>query len=96
MKKSILFTRYGTYGFMSLILASQMAFVTATKAADTDRVMVDAKKNARSVKRSVKKTGRNLTGQGSTWKDVGDEVKDAGKNLKDEANYAKKKVKKGE
>lgn len=85
-------TAFGTYGFLSLMMAAQIA--AATSAVDNaDRATVDAKKSARSVKRDMKKAGRKVTGQDNTYDDVKDEVQDAGKNLGDEAAYHNRKIK---
>jgi hypothetical protein len=97
-KRSILSrsTRFGTYGFMSMMLAAQLAALPA-KAADqaansADRATVDVKKGARDIKRDAKKAGRDVTGNHSTWQDTKDSVGDAAKDVKDEAGYTKRKV----
>lgn len=88
--------RYGTYGFMSLLLSTQLAYLPKATAKNLDRAALDAKKSARTAKRSVHKAGRNLTGHGSTLKDAKEEIGDGTKNLKDEAHYAKKHINKSE
>ena len=84
------FFKYGTYGFMSMLLFSQLAMADKTVGEKIDRTALDAKKSARSIKRDVKKAGRSVTGKGSVWKDVKDEASDGIKNTKDEFNHAKK------
>lgn len=89
--------RYGTYGFLSLMMSAQLALIPSALAGEkADRAMLDAKKSARTAKRKVNKTARGITGQGNTWKDMKEEVSDGAKNAKDELNHAAKKVKKGE
>ncbi len=84
-------TRFGTYGFLSALLAAQMGLAPNLNADDTatkiDRAKVDAKKSARSMKRDIKKGARKATGQDNAYDDAKDEVKDAGRNLKDEAEH---------
>lgn len=86
MKKT--FVKFGTYGFLSCMLAAQLGSVSAF--ADEDRALLDAKKSGRSLKRDVKKGVRKATGQDNTYDDVKDEVKDAKENVKDEVNHLKK------
>ena len=90
-------TRFGTYGFLSALMAAQLATsprAFADSAADSvDRAKKDVKKSSRSLKRDLKKTGRKVTGQENTWDDGKDEVKDAGANVKDEAEFQKNKLK---
>src|SRR5262249_13910932 len=89
-------TRFGTYGFLSALLAAQMAMAPSLRADDAktkvDRARVDARKSARAVKRDVKKGARKATGQDNTYDDVKDEVKDAGKNVKDEVEHQAEKL----
>jgi len=89
--KSKSLTAFGTYGFLSMLMAAQIA--TANTVDNADRTTVDAKKSARSVKRDMKKAGRKVTGQDSTYDDVKDEVQDAGRNVGDEAAYHNRKIK---
>jgi ribosome recycling factor len=84
--------KFGTYGFLSCMLAAQLGSLSAL--ADADRAVVDAKKSARSMKRDVKKGVRKATGQDNAWDDAKDEAHDAVENLKDEASYHKKKIEK--
>ncbi len=95
MKKSSL-TQFGTYGFMSALLAIQVASAPRSFADDlkdkANRAGLDAKKSARAMKRDVKKGARKATGQESTYESAKDEVKDAGKNVKDEAEHLKEEV----
>lgn len=88
--------KYGTYGFMSLIISSQLALLPRASAVDTDRAVVDAKKNARAAKRKINKGARSVTGQGSVWKDAKERTSDEVKNAKDDANYSIKKLEKAE
>ncbi len=46
--------KYGTYGFMSLILGAQLALIPQLRAADTDRVLLDAKKKLRTNSKMLK------------------------------------------
>jgi hypothetical protein len=88
-------TRFGTYGFMSVILAAQMLSVQglADSVADkSDRAWTDTKKSARSVKRDAKKAGRKVTGQESKWENFKDSAEDTGKDFKDEAKHQKRKL----
>jgi len=89
-------TQFGTYGFLTTLMAAQIAMAPRLFA-DTlenkvDRGGVDTKKSARSVKRDLKKKGREVTGQDNTYDDMKDEVKDAGKNVKDETQYQGRKI----
>ncbi len=89
-------TKFGTYGFMSALLATQIGLAPnlfADTADDLNRAELDTKKSARSAKRDLKKAGRKVTGQDSKYDDVKDEVKDAGRNAKDEVNYQTEKLK---
>lgn len=89
------FIRFGTYGFLSALLAVQLGVAPDLHAAvNGERAKVDAKKSARSVKRDLKKTGRKITGQDNAWDDAKDEARDAGKNIKDETDYHAKKLQK--
>lgn len=86
---------FGTYGFLSVLVAAQIAaspLLFAVAPDRLDRALVDAKKSARAVKRDIKKNARKATGQENTWETVKDEVSDAGKNIKDEAKYQKRKI----
>lgn len=88
-------TRYGSKGFLSLMLAAQIAAIPSiadTAADKADRAGTDVKKSARSLKNEAKEAGRDLTGQGSTWENVKDDVKDGARDAKDEANYQKRKA----
>jgi hypothetical protein len=90
-------TKFGTYGFLSALIATQMTTPSALLASElsdkADRAGVDAKKSVRSMKQDIKKGARKATGQDNTWDDVKDEASDAGSNIKDEANYQKRKLK---
>lgn len=89
--------RFGSYGFLSTMLAIQIAALPSYGNENledkTRRGALDAKKSARSVKRDIKKTGRKITGQENAWEDTKDSLSDAGKNIKDEANFQAKKAK---
>ncbi len=89
-------TKFGTYGFLSALLAAQVAtspalFADGSLADKADRAGVDAKKTGRAMKRDAKKAGRQATGQDNAWDDAKDSVGDAGKNVKDEVDYQKRK-----
>ena len=89
-------TVFGTYGFLSLIMAAQVAASSSSFAAgladDADRAGVDTKKAGRTVKRDVKKDVRKATGQNDVWEDTKDKTSDTVSNLKDEAKYQKRKL----
>ena len=89
-------TAFGTYGFLSAIIAAQMAASSLLAAKglpdEVDRAGVDTKKAARSVKREVKKDVRKATGRGSVWEDAKDKASDTLSNIKDETNYQKRKI----
>ena len=88
-------TRFGTYGFLCAVLASQLslpALSASENEVQADRAWVNTKKSARAVKRDVKKTGRDMTGHGSTVKDFKDKAHDAVSNTKDEFHHAKKRA----
>jgi hypothetical protein len=89
-------TAFGTYGFLSVLIAAQMAaspsLFAAGLADKADRAGVDAKKSARSVKRDVTKAARKATGQDNAWDDLKDKASDVGANIKDEADYHTRKI----
>lgn|GEM_PF-6199920 len=96
-KRSASYTKFGTYGFLSMLLATQMAatpalFADESAATKVDRAGKDAKKSGRALKRDVKKGARDATGQGSTYEDVKDGAGDAVGNVKDEAGFQKRKA----
>jgi hypothetical protein len=80
--------KFGTYGFLCVMMASQLA--SASTAEKMDRKLLDAKKSGRETKRSLKKSGRKITGDESYAKDAKDVVKDGYSNTKDEVKHAKK------
>ena len=86
-------TKFGTYGFLSLAIASQLAMAGTNTADKADRAATDVKKNARSVKRDAKKAGRKVTGNESVVKDGKDKISDMGKDVKDEAKVQNRKAK---
>ncbi len=83
--------KFGTIGFLSMVLAAQLALADSA-VNNADRAAVDAKKSARSAKRDLKKAGRKVTGQSSTYDDVKDSTKDAVKNTRDEAALQKRRI----
>ena len=89
-------TRFGTYGFLSTLLATQFALAPRSfgdsAQNNLDRAKIDAKRTARSAKRDLKKTGRKVTGEESKWKDVKDETADAARNTKDEVKHQTDKI----
>ncbi len=89
-------TRFGTYGFLSTILAAQLALAPSgfgdSAQNNLDRAKLDVKKTARSAKRDLKKAGRNVTGQESKWKDFKDEAADAARNTQDEVKHEADKI----
>lgn len=89
--------RFGSYGFLSTMLALQLAAMPSygkdTIEDKAKRGALDTKKSARAIKRDAKKAGRKITGQENAWEDTKDEVSDAAKNLKDETKYQAKKAK---
>ena len=90
-------TRYGTYGFMSALIATQLAVyprLFADTAEKVDRAKVDSKKSGRALRRDLKKAGRKATGQENSYDDVKDEVKDGVSNTRDEVNHQAKKLEK--
>lgn len=89
--------KYGTYGFLSVVLAAQLALATVVYADvqdEAERAKVDAKKSGRALKRDIKKGARKATGQDNAYDDVKDGAKDAGKNAQDELELQKNKLKK--
>jgi hypothetical protein len=91
------YANFGTYGFLSMLLATQMAatpslFADESAATKVDRAGTDAKKSGRALKRDIKKGARDATGQGSTYEDMKDGAKDAVNNVQDEAGFQKRKA----
>ena len=85
--------KYGTYGFLSTLMATQLAIAPRVFASESaDRAQLDAKKPARSMRRDLKKSGRKVTGQENSWDDAKDELKDGASNAKDEAHYQARKL----
>jgi hypothetical protein len=89
-------TAFGTYGFLSVLIAAQMAaspslFATGL-AEKADRAGTGMKKSARSMKRDIKKTARKATGQDNAWDDVKDKASDSANNLKDEAHFHQRQI----
>ncbi len=82
--------KFGTIGFLSLLLAAQTALYAESVSDKTDRAYTDAKKSARSFKSQAKKAGRKATGNDSKIDDAKDNVGDAAGNAKDELNYQKR------
>lgn len=96
-------TQFGTYGFLTLMMAAQLgnSALGKEKLADkADRAAVDTKKSAREMKKDLKKAGRKVTGQENSWDNVKDSVGTAAENTKDEvklqARKAKRHIHKGE
>ncbi len=90
-KKVTPLTRFGTYGFLSMILASQVAL--ANNVGDTaEHGVMDAKKDARTARRELKKSVRKVTGNQSTYENVKDKTKDTVENTKDELKHEKHKA----
>ena len=89
--------QYGTYGFLSALMATEIAIaprVFAGNAGDAaDKAKVDATKSSRSARRDLKKAGGKVTGQKNSYDDAKEGVKDGANNVKDEAQYQARKLK---
>lgn len=92
--KTTTLTRFGSYGFLSLMMAAQLAVGedASTRAEKADKAWRETKKGARAVGSDVKKTARDATGNGSHVEDARDEMEDTAENVKDDARHFQKKA----